>query len=89
MILLNFFPVVTLVVMVVVAIKDPYAAPVTSVRHPNLQNKDANLRTIHVSDSPLTIKRGLITNNIYNLDSDAYKDVREYEISEGTFIGPS
>ena len=43
----------------------PYVAPVTSVRHPNLQNKDANLRTIHVSDSPLTIKRGLITKNIY------------------------
>ena len=49
----------------------PYVAPVTSVRHPNLQNKDANLRTIHVSDSPLTIKRGLITKNIYNVDSDA------------------
>ena len=67
----------------------PYVAPVTSVRHPNLQNKDANLRTSHVSDSPLTIKRGLITKNIYNVDSDAYKEVREYEISEGTFIGPS
>ena len=42
-----------------------------------------------MSDSPLTIQRGLITKNIYNLDSDAYKDVREYEISEGTFIGPT
>ena len=57
--------------------------------HPNLQNKDANLRIISVSDSPFTIQRGLITKNIYDLDSDAYKDVREYEISEGTFIGPS
>ena len=48
-------------------------------------------RTIFVilSDSPLTIKRALITKNIYKVDSDAYKDVREYEISEGTFIGSS
>ena len=60
-----------------------------SVTHPNLQNNDANLRIIDVSDSPFTIQRGLITKNIYDQNSDAYKDVREYEISEGTFIGPS
>ena len=52
-------------------------------------HRDANLRIIDVSDSPFTIQRGLITKNIYNLNSDAYKDVREYEISEGTFIGAS
>ena len=56
-------------------------------RHPDLENNDANLRRISVSDSPFTIQRGLITKNIYNVNSDAYKDVREYEISEGTFIG--
>lgn len=60
-----------------------------SVTHPNLENNDANLWIIYVSDSPFTIQRGLITKNIYDQNSDAYKDVREYEISEGTFIGPS
>ena len=58
-----------------------------SVIHRIIQfNRDANLRRIDVSDSPFTIQRGLITKNIYNLNSDAYKDVREYEISEGTFV---
>ena len=60
-----------------------------SVTHPNLENNDVNLRTIHVSDSPFTIQRGLITKNIYYAHSNAYKDVREYEISEGTFIAAS
>ena len=60
-----------------------------TVTHPNLQNKDANLRIIDVSDSPFTIQRGLITKNIYDFSSDAYGDVREYEISEGTFIRAS
>ena len=49
-------------------------------------NRDTNLRRIDVSDSPFTIQRGLITKNIYHVNSDAYKDVREYEISEGTFV---
>ena len=58
-----------------------------SVIHRIIQfNRDANLRRIDVSDSPLTIQRGLIIKNIYNLNRDAYKDVREYEISEGTFV---
>ena len=58
-----------------------------SVIHRIIQfNRDKNLRTIDVSDSPFTIQRGLITKNIYNQNSDAYKDVREYEISEGTFV---
>ena len=58
-----------------------------SIRNPFLLDKDANLRIIDVSDSPFTIQRGLITKNIYDRNSDAYKDVREYEISEGTFVG--
>ena len=58
-----------------------------SIRNPFLLDKDANLRRISVSDSPFTIQRGLITKNIYNRNSDAYKDVREFEISEGTFVG--
>ena len=65
-----------------------YGVVVTSVTHPNLQKKDANLSKIYESDFPFTIQRGLITKNIYNLNSDAFKDVREYEISEGTFIFP-
>ena len=60
-----------------------------SATHPNIQNKDENLSIIYVSDSPFTIQRGLITKNIYNQNSDVYKDVREYEISEGTFIDAS
>ena len=62
---------------------------VISATHPNLQNNDVILVKIMVSDSPFTIQRGLITKNIYDQNSDAYKDVREYEISEGTFIGAS
>ena len=58
-----------------------------SIRNHFLLDKDANLRIINVSDSPFTIQRGLITKNIYNRNSDAYKDVREFEISEGTFVG--
>ena len=54
--------------------------------HPDLENNDANIWRISVSDSPFTIQRGLITKNNYNPNSDAYKDVREYEISEGTFV---
>ena len=57
-----------------------------SVTHPFIFHNDANLRRIDVSDSPFTIQRGLITKNIYDVNSDAYKDVREYEISEGTFV---
>ena len=60
-----------------------------SIRNHFLLDKDANLRIINVSDSPFTIQRGLITKNIYNRNSDAYKDVREFEISEGTFVGAS
>ena len=60
-----------------------------SADHPNLKNNDANLRIIDVSDSPFDIKRALITKNIYDSNSDAYKDVREYEISKGTFVDAS
>ena len=60
-----------------------------SIRNPFLLDKDANLRIINVSDSPFTIQRGLITKNIYNRNSDAFKDVREFEISKGTFVGAS
>ena len=61
-----------------------------TVTHRIIQfNRDTNLRIIDVSDSPFTIQRGLITKNIYDINSDAYKDVREYEISEGTFVSAS
>ena len=60
-----------------------------SVTHPNLEIMDANLQRISVTDSPFTIQSGLITKNIYDQNSDAYKDVQEYEISIGTFVGPS
>ena len=60
-----------------------------SGRHPGLENNDANIFRISVSDSPFTIQRGLITKNIYNQNSDVFGDVREYEISEGTFIAAS
>ena len=60
-----------------------------STTHPDIQKKDENLSIIYVSDSPFTIQRGLITKNNYNQNSDAFGDVREYEISEGTFIAAS
>ena len=44
-----------------------------SVTHPNLVNNDDNIRRIDVSDSPFTIQRGLITKNIYNVNSDVTK----------------
>ena len=62
---------------------------VISVTHPSLENNDANLQRISVTDSPFTIQSGLITKNIYDQNSDAYKDVQVYEISIGTFVGPS
>ena len=62
---------------------------VLSGRHTDLVDNNADIRKISVSDSPFTIQRGLFTKNIYDENSDAYKDVREYEISEGTFVGPS
>ena len=46
-----------------------------SATHPNLVNMDENHSIIYVSDSPFTIQRGLITKNIYNQNSNAYKDV--------------
>ena len=55
----------------------------------NNTNKDSELISITVYEDPFTIHRGLITKNIYNQNSDAFGDVREYEISEGTFIGAS
>ena len=65
------------------------SSEILSATHPDLLNMDENLSIIYVSDSPFTIKRGLISKNLYDENSDAYKDVQEYEISEGTFIGPS
>ena len=47
---------------------------------------DANLNKINVSDSPFTIKRGLITKNFYTHTTDAFKDVREYERGQGTIV---
>ena len=60
-----------------------------SGRHPDLEDNDANIWEITVSDSPFTIQRGLITKNIYDQNSDAYGDVREYERSEGTYVDAS
>ena len=57
-----------------------------TVSHDGIQNKDEDFSTLYVSDTPFTIRRGLITQNIYNLNSDAYGDVKEYEKSEGTII---
>ena len=62
---------------------------VISVTHPSLENNDANLQRISVTDSPFTIQSGLITKNIYDQNSDAFGDVKEYEISIRTFVGPS
>ena len=43
-----------------------------TVTHRIIQfNRDTNLRRIDVSDSPFTIQRGLITKNIYDINSDA------------------
>ena len=41
---------------------------------------------IRVSDSPFTIKKGLITKNLYDTNSEAYEDVKEFEKSQGTVI---
>ena len=60
-----------------------------SGRHPDFEDNDADIWRVTVSDSPFTIQRGFITKNIYDVNSDAYGDVREYEISEGTFVRAS
>ena len=62
---------------------------VISGSHPGLVDNNADIHRISVSDSPFTIHRGLVTENIYDENSDVYKDAREYEISEGTFVRAS
>ena len=57
-----------------------------STTHPEFANPNHELFKILVSDSPFTIRRGLITKNIYDLNSDALDDVKEFEKSEGTII---
>ena len=57
-----------------------------TVSHDGIKNKDEHFSIIYVSDSPFTIRKGLITKNIYNLNSDAYGDIKEFERGEGTII---
>lgn len=51
-----------------------------------LHNTKNELSKIYVSDSPFTIKRALITKNLYAGNTNAFKDVREYERNERTII---
>ena len=57
-----------------------------SVLHDGIKDLNEEFNIIYVSDSPFTIQRGLITKNIYNLSSDAYGDIKEYEKSQGTIV---
>ena len=44
------------------------------------------LRRINVDDNPFTKKRGLITKNVWDNNSTAFENVKEFEKSEGTII---
>ena len=41
---------------------------------------------INVDDNPFTKKRGLVTNNIWDNNSTAFENVKEFERSQGTII---
>ena len=45
-----------------------------------------HLKYIHVDDNPFTRKRGLITRNVWDNNSIAFENVKEFEKSEGTII---
>ena len=45
-----------------------------------------HLMFIHVDDNPFTRKRGLITRNVWDNNSTAFENVKEFEKSEGTII---
>ena len=49
---------------------------------------DANHKFIkfNVDDSPFPKIRGLITSNVYDDNSEAYRKVREFEIAQGTIV---
>ena len=44
------------------------------------------LLRVNVDDNPFTKKRGLITKNIYDNNSTAFENVKEFERSQGTII---
>ena len=44
------------------------------------------LRRINVDDNPFTKKRGLVTKNVWDNNSIAFENVKEFEKSEGTII---
>ena len=45
-----------------------------------------HLRYIHVDDNPFNRVRGLITRNVWDNNSTAFENVKEFEKSEGTII---
>ena len=45
-----------------------------------------SLRRINVSDNPFTKKRGLLTKNVWDNNSTAFENVKEFERREGTII---
>ena len=49
-----------------------------------LDNPDDELSAIRVDFTPFTKKRGLITTNIYDNNSEAYQKIKVFEESEGT-----
>ena len=51
----------------------------------NAFGNDSILR-VNVEDNPFTKKRGLITKNIYDNNSEAYQLIKEFEKSDGTII---
>lgn len=41
---------------------------------------------LKISDTPFTIKRGLVTKNLHDTNSKAYQDIRQFERSQGKII---
>lgn len=58
-----------------------------SVTHPCFGNLNDDLFKIsNISDTPFTIKRGLVTKNLHDTNSKAYQDIRQFERSQGKII---
>ena len=62
----------------------------SGISKPIIYNKNLSgidlLRYLHVDDNPFTRVRGLITKNVWDNNSTAFENVKEFEKSQGTII---
>ena len=52
--------------------------------HELVQSRNWRFNRVNVDDNPFTKTWGLITSNVYDNNSEAYRKVREFERAQGT-----